>query len=343
MVDIDDGGVGLAEGFFFLEGFGVDFLGKVEGVSTCGGEADDFFEPVGASGLDVEAGAGAGDGFLNRLVDGEFIRTGVDAELEGFGKAVGFDGVREDGEVVVELLLELGDVADVVDSFVKAASELRRDGLDGDALVGDGGEDDEHLGWDLWVVGLVHGDFSDEVIGAAFGCEDVIVDRFGLLGGFQELVRGLFDKLAGDFEWSIDALDIHGADELGVICNEGFHVFWCGGFADVICDVEGEEVTRGDEAVDGGEIDVVGIEEVFTFPAEVGDGFVSGIAGGLGLGADDFVLAVGLVPGGADVDAEFFGGDESLELSVCSVGEAIANAEGEFRTDFHEFLKVIGM
>lgn len=120
-----------------------------------------------------------------------------------------------------------------------------------------------------------------------------------------------------------------------MVGDEGFDVFGCGGFADVICDVEGEEVAGGDEAVDGGEVDVVGIEEVFSGPAEVGDGFVSGIAGGLGLGADDFVLAVGLVPGGADVDAEFFGGDEGLELGVSAVGEAIADTESEFWTDFH--------
>ncbi len=64
-------------------------------------------------------------------------------------------------------------------------------------------------------------------------------------------------------------------------------------------------------------------------PAEVFDGDVSGVAGGLGLGADDFVLAVGLIPGGADVDAEFFGGDKGLELGVGAVGEAIADAEGD--------------
>jgi hypothetical protein len=61
----------------------------------------------------------------------------------------------------------------------------------------------------------------------------------------------------------------------------------------------------------------------------------------LRLGADDFVLAVGLVPGWADVDAEFFGSDECLELSVCSVGETIADTEGEFRTGFHELCEVV--
>ena len=81
---------------------------------------------------------------------------------------------------------------------------------------------------------------------------------------------------------------------------------------------------------------MVGIEEVFAGPAEVFDGDVSGVACGLGLGADNFVLAVGFIPGGADIDSEVFGCDKGLELGVGAVGEAIADAEGILWTDFHE-------
>jgi len=154
-VDVDDGGVGFAEGFFFLKSLGVNFFREVEGVSASSGEADDFFEPVGAGGFDVEASAAAGEGFFDGAVDGEFIGAGMYGKFQSLGKSVGFDGVGEDGEVVVEFLLELGDVADVVDSFVEAARKLGGDGLNGDALVGDGGEDDEHLGGDLRLVGFV--------------------------------------------------------------------------------------------------------------------------------------------------------------------------------------------
>jgi len=87
---------------------------------------------------------------------------------------------------------------------------------------------------------------------------------------------------------------------------------------------------------------VVGVEKVFAGPAEVGNGFVGSVASGLRFGADDVVLAVGLVPGGADVDAEFLGGDEGLQLGVGTAGETIADAEGEFRTDFHRNYLVEG-
>ena len=116
------------------------------------------------------------------------------AELEGLGETVGLDSVGEDGEVVVELLFELGDVSNVVDAFVKTAGELGGDGLDGNSLVGDGSEDDEHLGRDLRVVGFVHGDLGDEVIGATFGCDDVVVDGAGFLSRFEELVGGLLHE-----------------------------------------------------------------------------------------------------------------------------------------------------
>jgi len=37
VINVDDGGVGLAKGFLFLEGLGVDFLREGEPVSTCSG------------------------------------------------------------------------------------------------------------------------------------------------------------------------------------------------------------------------------------------------------------------------------------------------------------------
>ena len=46
-----------------------------------------------------------------------------------------------DGEVVIEFLFELNDIANVIDAFVETSCEFRGDGLDRDSLVGDGGED----------------------------------------------------------------------------------------------------------------------------------------------------------------------------------------------------------
>ena len=45
----------------------------------------------------------------------------------------------DDSDVVRKLLVELLRVAHVVDTLVKPTREFGRDGLDWDALVGDGG------------------------------------------------------------------------------------------------------------------------------------------------------------------------------------------------------------
>ena len=64
------------------------------------------------------------------------------------------------------LALELGHVAHVIDALVEAAAEFGRDGLDGNAFVGDGGKNDEQLDRALRAIGLVHRNFRDEVAGA---------------------------------------------------------------------------------------------------------------------------------------------------------------------------------
>ncbi len=121
-------------------------------------------------------------------------------------------------------------------------------------------------------------------------------------------------------------------DESGDVCR-------IRGLTDVVGDIEGEEIAGSDEAINGAEIYVVRIEEVFAGPAEIGDGLVGGVTGGLWLGADDGVLTVGFVPDRGDVDAELFGRDEGFELSVGAVGETIADSEGVFWTGFHNFLR----
>jgi hypothetical protein len=103
-----------------------------------------------------------------------------------------------------------------------------------------------------------------------------------------------------------------------------------------------KKVAGGEEAVDGGEVDVVGVAEVWVLPAEGLHGSVGGGAGGRGLGADDVVLAVGFVPDGNDFDAVVRGLDAGLELGFRLMSEAVAHADGELaefeRVGGHTFL-----
>ena len=335
-IHIDDRGVGFAQGFLFLEGGGVDLFGESEAVASGFGEADEFLEPGGACGFDVEASAGAGEGTLDGPVDGELVRAGVDAQLECLGKSVDLHGVRDDRKVVVELLLELGEIPNIVDTLVEASGELGSDGLDGEALVGNGGEDDEHLGRRLGIVGFVHGDFSDEVF-VAFVVGDVAIDLAGEFAGLEELVGGLLHVLTCDFKRGLDALNSDRADEFRVPLDKGLDLLsWCGR-ADVIGDVDGVEVAVGKVAFDGIEVDMIGVEKVFGAPAEVGDGGIRCSACALWLGAHDKVLPVRLVPDRSDLDALLGQFLKGAELSLGLVGKAISDTEGVFVDGFHWF------
>jgi hypothetical protein len=52
------------------------------------GQADDFLQPVGACGLDVEARAGAADGLFDRRIDRKLVGTGVNGELQRGRQAI---------------------------------------------------------------------------------------------------------------------------------------------------------------------------------------------------------------------------------------------------------------
>ena len=85
------------------------------------------------------------------------------AQLQVRRQAELLDREGDHREVVAELLLELREVADVIDALVEPAGELRGDRLHRHALVRERREDEQQLGRRLRGVGLVHRDFGDEV------------------------------------------------------------------------------------------------------------------------------------------------------------------------------------
>lgn len=87
----------------------------------------------------------------------------------------------------------------------------------------------------------------------------MIIDRFCLLSGFEELVRGFLNIRTGDCKWLLNASDGDGADEFWMSIDERSDIRRIGGFANVICDIKSEEIAGSDEAVDRLEIDVVGV------------------------------------------------------------------------------------
>ena len=114
---------------------GVDFLRQFQPVAARLSEADDFFQPRRAGGLDVQPGTEARQRAADGRVDRKLVAAGVDAEFEIGEQTVALHRMGDDGEILIKLLLELRHVTDVVHALVKASRELRRDGLHRNLLV----------------------------------------------------------------------------------------------------------------------------------------------------------------------------------------------------------------
>ena len=111
------------------------------------------------------------------------------------------------------------------------------------------------------------------------------------------------------------------------------------GLADGVGDVDRVEVAGREEAVDGLEPNVIGVDVIRLRPAERLDG-------GVGGGADSCpgsllptvgVFAMRLVPHWNDVGAMLRGPYASLELGPGLVGEAVADADRVFAEREHSW------
>ena len=145
--------------------------------------------------------------------------------LRLFGQAKLLDGVGDGGDVERELAVELRHVAHVIHALVEAAAELGRDGLDGNAFVGDGGQNDEQLGGTLRAVGLVHGNFGDEVA-LALCALDLAVDFAGFFDGGEKLLRGLAKISRVISKASSDACQLNAAEQFRMALDECVDIGW---------------------------------------------------------------------------------------------------------------------
>ena len=119
--------------------------------------------------------------------------------------------------------------------------------------------------------------------------------------------------------------------------HKGVNRIRIGGLADVVGDVDGEEIAGREEAIDRGQGDVVGVAEVRVYPTKRLDRSIGGCARGGGLGADYAVLAVRLIPDGNDFFAGSFRKNACFELCFGLMSEAVAHSDGKFAKYRHEF------
>ena len=312
-----------------IQSFGINFLGQHQSIAIGFREADDFFQPRRAGGLDVEAGAKLRDGAADRSIDGKFVAAGVDTQLERRREAVLLDGKRDDGEVVVEFFFKLHHVADVIHALVETSGELRRDGLQWNFFVRQRGKNDEQFRRRLRAVGFVHRNFGDE-IRLALGLDDMPVNFPGLLHGEQIFPCDAFHFGARDRERLGDARDGNFSGEFRMAFDESLQRFRVGGFGNPVRDIERVKIRVRQKAIHRLKADMVGIHMVRLCPAKFLDGGIGGGARAGRFGADGDVFAVGLVPDRNHLDALLGSQDAGLELGLGLVRKTVTHAEGKF-------------
>src|SRR5262249_27287232 len=84
-INIDDRSVRSAEFVDVLQSAKINLFSNIEALAVAFCDADKFFEPGRACGLDVESGAKTRQRFAHRAVNGKFIAAGMDAKLQRRG------------------------------------------------------------------------------------------------------------------------------------------------------------------------------------------------------------------------------------------------------------------
>ncbi len=100
--------------------------------------------------------------------------------------------------------------------------------------------------------------------------------------------------------------------------------------ADKTGDIDGEKIARRDIAVHGFERNVIGVDVMWVLPMERVNCPIRGRAHGAGIGTDDGVLPVGLVPYRNNLYSRAGSQDAGLELRFGLMREAVADSYGIF-------------
>ena len=129
-----------------------------------------------------------------------------------------------------------------------------------------------------------------------FAASDAAVDLPRLEDRGEIAAADLLQDGVGHLEGGVDAGDAQRPLERGHVAHERRQRGLVGRLADEVGDVERVEVAGGQEAVDRLDADVVGVDVVGVLPAAAPNGLVGLGADVVGRGADEGVLAEGLVP-----------------------------------------------
>src|ERR1041385_6747842 len=91
--------------------FDIDLLSQRQAFPARLSQANDLFQPGRSGGLQMDSGVESAQGPPDDRVKRELVAAGMNAELECRRQPIAVAGMSQHREVLVELFLELGQVA----------------------------------------------------------------------------------------------------------------------------------------------------------------------------------------------------------------------------------------
>ena len=246
--------------------------------------------------------------------------------------------MRNHRQIVAELALENGDVADVIHAFIEATTKFGRDGLKRNLRVTERGQNNQQFRRRLRRVGFVHRNFGDEIF-VAFFFGDAIVNRARAAHGGQIFGGDFRHLFARGFKRRFDAVNRNFSDQFGMTIQEFLYLRIVNFATDKISDIERKKVGAGDKFVHGFQPNMIGVHIIWLIPTQLFRGGIGGIAQRLRFGTDCRVFAVRFVPNRRDLDAALQQHLKRAQLRAGLMGETVADAKRK-GFDYHNFRKV---
>jgi len=309
--------------------FRVDFLGQDQTRVSCFGQSNQFLKPGRACGFEVQSRAGALECAADGSVNGKLITTRMNAQLQCPGQPILFYGERDHRHIVTKLFFEFGDIARIIHTLVKTASELRRDRLDRNTFIGERSQNHEQLRRCLRLVRFIHGNFGNKISRALF-LTDAPVNRSRLSDCEQIFLDHFFDLRPINSEGFLNIGYRQFANQFRMLLQKALRVISTCGPADAIRHVDGKKVGVRQKSLHGVEPNMVCVHVVRFPPIQCFDRLIGRRACTGRIRANGDVLTIGFVPNRNDLHALLGCQNERLKLCFCLMSETIANTQRIF-------------
>ena len=184
-ININHTGIRPTQLFHPRQRLRVNLLCNLQPLSTGRGQADQFFQPRRARGLQMQACACLLKSAIDDRIQRKLITPRMDAQFQIRRKAEFLDCKGDHGQIIAEFFFKLPQVPEVIDAFIKSPRELGRDRLKRNFLLPHGRQDEQQLHWCLRRIRLIHRYLGNKITALRRG--DIAINLPRLLNGVRIL------------------------------------------------------------------------------------------------------------------------------------------------------------